>query len=584
MAYSGGGNPVHKAAVVIGVNTAGNLPVLNATSGAIRVGEWLRREGFSVKTFIDTKRPVIASDLFNAVAKLVDQGTLEQLVIYFSGHGFLNSGSEHWMLSGAPYNPNEAVSLDESTVLARRCGIPNVVFISDACRSVPQTFQASLVRGSLIFPIQPSTPGAYLDRFYATLPGDPALEMPLADSAGQYEGIYTNCFLDAFRRPDEDMVRFVTVDGAPINVVPNRNLRDFLVREVNRIAQEKSISLRQLPDSIVESEESYYIGRVRRSREGIPRRRERRDAEIVASVADIARVELDRVIGGDPGFTALNETGAVAAAARSGFSDSVALVRSAEERLDAFPPPIDSGVLVNGSEVRSAIGVGFDAVAHGPSVVDMLLHEGRVGSLILRFGDGSGTVLAAIDGYIANVVVDDGRVVSVSYLPSANARRWRGNDWEWQRLQNLRAKVAAAARSGVFRVDRRRAGVLADEIRYLKSIDPTLGLYAAYAYADAGLDDQVRSVRSAMRRDLDADLFDVAMLAGQLSGIGYRGPRVAPFCPMLSQGWGLLRVMGVRLAPSVSEAADHVRPALWTTFEPAGMEILEDARRRGELL
>jgi hypothetical protein len=39
----------------------------------------------------------------------------------------------------------------------------------------------------------------------------------------------------------------------------------------------------------------------------------------------------------------------------------------------------------------------------------MLLHEGRVGCLILRFGDGSGTVLAAIDGYIANVVVDDGR-------------------------------------------------------------------------------------------------------------------------------------------------------------------------------
>src|SRR5262249_25505304 len=55
---------------------------------------------------------------------------------------------------------------------------------------------------------------------------------------------------------------------------------------------------------------------------------------------------------------------------------------------------------------------------------------------------------------------------------------------------------------------------LADQIRVLKGIDPTLGVYAAYAYADANLTDQTRSVRSFMQGDLGIDLFDVALLAG----------------------------------------------------------------------
>ena len=150
------------------------------------------------------------------------------------------------------------------------------------------------------------------------------------------------------------------------------------------------------------------------------------------------------------------------------------------------------------------------------------------------------------------------------------------------RLERLRAIVAAAARLGVFNVERDKANAVADEIRYMKSIDPTLGLYAAYAYADAGLRDHVRSVQGFMRDDLNADLFDVAMLAGTLTGSQY-GPPVVPLCPMLGQGWGLLRVRGVRLTQALLQAADHLRPALWTTFEPAGMDIIEEAFHKGEL-
>jgi len=579
---------MQRAAIVVGVNRTGDLPVLNAAvDGAGQVGDWLRREGFQVRRFLDTKRPVVAGDLFSAIHELVDKGTLEQLVIYFSGHGFLNNGSEHWMLSGAPDNPNEAVSLAESTELARQCGIPSVVFISDACRSVPQTLRADRVRGSLIFPNQAPAAGVdvEVDRFFATLPGDPALELSLSESVGQFEGIYTSCFLEAFRHPEDGMIRTVSIDGATARVVPNRSLKGYLTREVNRVAQAKSIKLRQLPQSIVESGESVYLGRVARRRGGGTRGLGEPAAETVVTPSDVARFELARVSTRGVDAAAFDAPAIKGTAASSGFDASVALLG----RTDAPTHfETETGVSVAGAQVASALGVDIGAELLTPGgeswTALVRLHPGpqQVGSLVLRLADGSGTVLAAVKGYIANLVVDDGRVVNVSYVPSQNSWRWSDYQGQRARLERLRAIVAASARLGVFQVERDRAGAVADEIRYMKSIDPTLGLYAAYAYSDAGLRDHVRSVQDFMRGDLNADLFDVAMLAGTLSGT-HQGPPVVPFCPMLGQGWGLLRVRGVRLSQALQQASDHLRPALWTTFEPTGMDIIEEAFHKGEL-
>ena len=85
----------------------------------LRHADALRSEGFEVKLLVDSSGPVRASDVFDAISELVGRGTLDQLVIYFSGHGFLNAFSEVWMLSNAPQNPNEAISLAECIILAR---------------------------------------------------------------------------------------------------------------------------------------------------------------------------------------------------------------------------------------------------------------------------------------------------------------------------------------------------------------------------------------------------------------------------------------------------------------------------------
>jgi hypothetical protein len=115
----------------------------------------------------------------------------------------------------------------------------------------------------------------------------------------------------------------------------------------------------------------------------------------------------------------------------------------------------------------------------------------------------------------------------------------------------------------------------------MKGIDPTLGLYAAYAYADAGLPDQVRSVREYMRGDLGVDLFDVAMLSS--STRSWTSSQMFPFFPMLSQGWSLLRVCGAKLDEGLAEAHNHLLPGLWTTLDAVGSGIVELALRAGRV-
>ena len=60
--------------------------------------------------------------------------------------------NEYWLLSGAPDDPQEAVKVASSVALARYCGIPHVVLVSDACRTAAESIQAQNVEGSSIFP------------------------------------------------------------------------------------------------------------------------------------------------------------------------------------------------------------------------------------------------------------------------------------------------------------------------------------------------------------------------------------------------------------------------------------------------
>lgn len=121
-----------RGAVVVGVNKTGNLPVLRAAvSGARSIAQWLATEDFEVKLITDEVAPVTGAAVKAAVTEFVNRGTLTQLVIYFSGHGIAFANNEFWLLSGAPDDVDEAVSLTECVALAGRSAVSNVVIICE---------------------------------------------------------------------------------------------------------------------------------------------------------------------------------------------------------------------------------------------------------------------------------------------------------------------------------------------------------------------------------------------------------------------------------------------------------------------
>ena len=109
-----------RAAVILGVGRTGNLPALQAVaSSAKAMANWVVSQGFmEPKVLTDETQPVSIRAVTETIKAFVDLGTIEQLVVYFSGHGVNIRYGEHWMLSGAPddanWNPGVHLSLLKS--------------------------------------------------------------------------------------------------------------------------------------------------------------------------------------------------------------------------------------------------------------------------------------------------------------------------------------------------------------------------------------------------------------------------------------------------------------------------------------
>ena len=145
--------------------------------------------------------------------------------------------------------------------------------------------------------------------------------------------------------------------------------------------------------------------------------------------------------------------------------------------------------------------------------------------------------------------------------------------------------VAVAVEHNTFNIGTENdAESLAEQIRVEKSIDPTLGLYAAHAYNQASKERHIASVLEYMYYDLHADLFDVRVLSSRIKNKPVTSDLVVPFCPMLTQTWNILRPRGIKLPDVLNEAENYLCNSLWTTFEPEATNNIIQAIKSGELI
>jgi len=134
-------------------------------------------------------------------------------------------------------------------------------------------------------------------------------------------------------------------------------------------------------------------------------------------------------------------------------------------------------------------------------------------TVAVEFANGKCGILPALAGYIGHALYEGEGLANVSFVPSSNhraipciccARKILIGCAPW--FHSLCHRMPSRS------VRKREALALAEQIRNEKAIDPTLGLYAAHGFSQAGKDNLVKDVLDYMRGDLNADLFDVQLL------------------------------------------------------------------------
>lgn len=624
---------MQRAIVSIGVKKTGGLPELQAAQeSATAFAEWARvNQGIPasrVKLITDAKGPVGRDRIFEAVEKITRLGFIEQLIVYFSGHG-INSGLyEQWLLSRAPEDPNAAINVRGSEMLARFCGVGHVVLISDACRTAADSIQAQGVKGGEIFPnLKARSVENPVDQYFATLVGNPAFEIrAVTDAASRYRAAYSTVLLDALKGNAPEIVD--SLSGH--RFVRPRSLKKHLSIAVPEFLHSLNLPSgeTQQPDARIESDETAWIAELpaapvsaaapssvsratakrgttsaKLSATNRPRLTGEEElpppAVVTAArrpVIDIAQAAMNEFLSALDPASATRKRSAAPAGPRGrekGPDKASALVTSvvASSMVSFGPDHFETqcGVKVRGARISQAWARHAQAsVGKGRDVVQVNLDATRRGAtVVVQLGDGTGVAVPVFRDYITGLTLDaDGNLVDVSCEPSANSTRYRDFQVTRSEIGKLRGVIAAASSLGVFRLDDPMQGTaLANRMRRHKSLDPTMAVYAAWAFHDRRMRAQIVDMQGYMDRDLGVRIFDVALLSFSLGREPTSGePReMYPCVPMLTQGWSLLSPLGIALPGQLSELRGHLRPSLWTQFSPAGVDRLVDSLLNGKV-
>ena len=572
---------MQRAAVLIGVKKSHTLPELQAAwDGAHRMEDWAVGQGIDpthIKVITDEGgRSVNASRIKQSIRELVDLHTIEQLIVYFSGHGINNARSEYWLLSDAIIDPNEAVNVTGSEDLARYCGIPHVVFVSDACRTTASGLQAQGTTGSIVFPSL-SNPGVEkaVDLFFGTALGHPALEIQdVNDSSKGYGAVYTDTLLEALLGEHAQVAE--SDAGLGFDVVRPWPLKDFLMAEVPRRVF-RATQKNQQPDARITSRPDVWLSKVRSA----PAAYESMPMPSSPPPPSLSESALQNASGDSP--TDLPEF--LSEAVVAGNEGDRVFERTVNATATLFGPThfeTECGFKISGAKVAHVHGaVRHDLLENG-SLVRIHLNSEPAQNVLLVFENGTGVVLPAIPQFLGALMFVDDDLVNVNYDPSDNSWRWGEFLSRRAELQHLRAVVAASSSMGSFRLESDEdAERIARKMQIAKGFDPTLAIYAAYAYRDLGRRDRITSMSNYQNQDLGMVLFDIAMMARRLDGRPLDAiSGVLPFTPLLSQGWALLPAHDITYPRSLDKIRSHViTTSLWSLYDDRGVNMLHDAMK-----
>ncbi|WP_316812942.1 caspase family protein [Pedobacter heparinus] len=562
---------MRKCAVIIGVNKVGTLtPLTAAVKGAKEFQRWVLSQNYDVKLHVDEGGPVEVHHIKDTISVFVDSRVYSLMVIFFAGHGILKSpNEEQWLLSKADRDVGAAINVQQSRLMARITGIPHVVFISDACRSKPENPLIMAVSGTIIFPngLLPFNSRTKVDMFYATTPGDPSYELPMGDATSGYDGIYTKFLLKGLKGEVPEIIQQLHSPRTGGWGVMSGELDLYLQEVVPLALEESSASLSQMPDGEITSRNPMSLADF-----------DQPQLPVVNNDMNPAEAVLDNMLPSKSDRKPDKST-----FSRAELEGNIQNLIEADSHLKK-----ENMYSVPGTSLVTIVGAGDISFmseeriyqqSSGEHVLDLLIGTGTRGSsLLVIFNDGSIAPVAILSNFDVLLLIEKEQIVNISYSPAIWSRHFERSELFDDNISMARARIAAKARQGKFRIEGYTEELMweASFLRNFKAFDPTLGLYACYAYAQAGNFDQVRSVYRYMIRDAEQILFDVSMLNSLFSPDFNTETIPSTIFPSLTQGWSYLPIKPELFHPMLRELSSHLKPALWTKFTPEGGRIFQE--------
>lgn len=564
---------INKHAVLIGINDVPKMEYLDTPSYyAIQMQNWAIDQGYKTKLFVDVPNGEITGicsriEILKAICNIIEQGT-DQLLIYFSGHGVEHTaGNDVWLLPNYENDSSDCISIFLNKALAYTSGIPHVVFISDACR-VPSSHQAlRAASGAGILPILDNiNPDTEIDVLYSTWPGQPAMDIRNED--GSYRSIYSDCLLSCLNGHVPEVIKQIQ------NVTPGFPVvfSDELSRYLKKIVpiQTATLGKRQLPMGDVTSKDPLYLSSFNNDSAALVKS----DLSLVIPHETIVRtktisykLEAFMQMRGTRAETKIPNT-----------------IWNFNRDHDFFTSPevFDrhlTGLFVTGIHKPFVFSKReIDLKYHRkrnfliPQIIDFddrLPHLEDTNENVFLIGNPRTKrfyPVSMLPGFFTQVVFEKGEILTVNYFPTSG--------WRKQEAHHLAEEVArrkliiiTAAKNGIFQGSEE----IADFIRSHKSLDPTLGLFAAYAYFQKGNYEGVQSVFRYMDREDESVLGDVILLKYLSNKIKNVENFLRIPIPMLTEGWSYLKLLPQN---PYSYLSTQLQPGLWTSFSREGLQYL----------
>ena len=587
-----------RAVVLIGVaRTGGDLPELQAVSqGLDAMKVWAAEQGIPddmVLIFSDRDgSAVTAADIAAGIATLVEQRlALQQLVIYFAGHGINTGLSEYWLLTGAPGSANEAVNVAGTARLAERLPIPHIVIISDACRTLPRGLLAAGITGAVIVPnVTPSGPMSSVDIFYACLLGAPANEIAdKNEAASVYRSLYTEVLVEALRGEypqvvDAEAPAGSGEQGAFIRSHPlKRALPELTLDRLRELNAYLTVS--QTPDAKVTSDELMWLSRVISptgagqgpSGDGPPTPPDGSGAGTRGSG------------GGSP------VRGGLAYQVSTAVGSALSPPRSRRRGVGAPRPPAEFGAGASllaeqfgprhfetgvGVKVRGAGVVNARSVGGSVELLDEHLvrvtpdnpsSDVTLAAHVVVEMDAGAVLLPTLNGYFTVVTVWHEGVADIAFEPM----EWTELGRRWERhqtaFQGVRSQLVMAMDMGVDPVERDRTESLARWAEDNVDLDLSVAMVAAWQLRDSGRRDLVRRLHDRVVEVYGSAPVDLE-LAADLPVPGLAQP---PGLPLLNRSWAIYDLIA---DPHPARSLSRRRlPSTWSLYRHDAADQLFEA-------